>query len=123
MFEQRKTACGILCLVVSLMIVLIPAISLPSPKAPDPYQASAGPARFPRRAWPAGTISVNDADAETLTEINGIGETIAAMIIMEREKNGPFFYPEDLLAVRGIGNKKLQQIWPMLDIPAEQGEQ
>ena len=56
---------------------------------------------------PDGPVSVNDADMEDLISLYGIGETLAAMIIEERELNGPFRYPEDLTAVRGIGVKKV----------------
>ena len=56
---------------------------------------------------PDGTVSINEADAEELTALYGIGETLAAMIVEERETNGPFRYPEDLTAVKGIGIKKM----------------
>ena len=58
-------------------------------------------------AMPDGTVSINDADAEELTLLYGVGETLASMIIDEREMNGPFRYPEDLTAVKGIGIKKM----------------
>ena len=57
---------------------------------------------------PDGTISVNTADQDELTELYGIGETLAAMIMDERIKNGDYRYPEDLTAVKGIGMKKLE---------------
>ena len=41
---------------------------------------------------------------------------LAALIIAERERGGPFSYPEDLLSVRGIGAKKLESIREMLDL-------
>ena len=56
---------------------------------------------------PDGIVSVNDADEEELTALYGIGETLAALIVEEREKNGRFWYPEDMTAVRGIGIKKM----------------
>ena len=58
-------------------------------------------------SMPDGTVSINEADAEELTALYGIGETLASMIIDERETNGPFRYPEDLTAVKGIGIKKM----------------
>ena len=67
--------------------------------------------RFINRAEsPDGWLNVNDAEAEDLIQLKGIGETIAANLISEREKNGSFYYPEDLLAVKGIGTAKLEQI-------------
>ena len=57
-----------------------------------------------------GTISVNFADAEELTAIRGIGPVLAERIISERSENGLFCYPEDLLAVQGIGERKLKDM-------------
>lgn len=66
---------------------------------------------------PDGMIDINAADAEELTVLPGIGETIASRIVEEREKNGPFHYPEDLLTVSGIGENKLSGMLPLLLIP------
>lgn len=63
-----------------------------------------------------GMISVNTADAEELTEIPGVGETISSLIIAEREKNGPFFYPEDLIAVHGIGPVTISKIRDLINL-------
>jgi competence protein ComEA len=52
-------------------------------------------------------ISINEADETELTELHGIGETLAALIVEERNQNGRFWYPEDITAVKGIGIKKL----------------
>jgi len=57
--------------------------------------------------WPQGTVDVNTATRETLLMLNGIGPTLADAVVAEREANGLFDYPEDLLAVKGIGEKKL----------------
>ena len=75
-------------------------------------------------APPDGTVRINEADAEELQQLPGIGETIAQAIIDEREAHGPFRYPEDLMAVRGIGESKYEQIRPWLDysIPTTEGE-
>ena len=66
---------------------------------------------------PHGVVDVNTADEEELRELYGIGETLAAAIISEREARGAFHYPEDLIAVRGIGAKTLAKFYDMLDFP------
>lgn len=54
----------------------------------------------------AGPVNVNSADAETLArELTGIGPALAEAIIREREQNGVFSSPEDLMRVRGVGDR------------------
>ena len=86
----------------------------------DAYKASGRALVFPDEMLPSGMISVNTADLYELTELAGVGESIGQAIIDERESGGYFYYPEDLLAVRGIGEKTLENIRDMLDmtIPA-----
>ncbi|MGL1934059.1 MAG: ComEA family DNA-binding protein [Fibrobacterales bacterium] len=55
-------------------------------------------------------IQVNSATALTLTELPGVGPKLAQHIISYREENGDFESAEDLLEVKGIGNKKLQRL-------------
>ena len=55
-------------------------------------------------------INVNRADAETLTRIDGIGETLAARIVAYREEYGAFVSLDELLKVDGIGTKKLEKM-------------
>lgn len=62
-----------------------------------------------------GMVAINTADADELTVLPGIGETLAQQILDERAAHGLFFYPEDLLCVRGIGAKKLQGMLDYLD--------
>lgn len=59
-------------------------------------------------------IDVNRADVALLVTLPGIGEKLAQAIVDEREANGPFRYPEDLMAVSGIGEKKLEAIRDMI---------
>lgn len=61
-------------------------------------------------AVPADPININTADAASLQMLPGIGETRARDIIADREANGPFASPEDLIRVRGIGEATLQAL-------------
>lgn len=63
-----------------------------------------------------GTVKVNSADADELDSLPGVGESIALAILEERLLNGPFFYPEDMMHVRGIGEKKLEEMRDLLDL-------
>ena len=55
-------------------------------------------------------VNLNTATAEELQTLNGVGEATARAIIEDREQNGPFATPEDLMRVSGIGEKKFAKI-------------
>lgn len=55
-------------------------------------------------------VNINTATKEELAKINGIGESTALKIIEYRESNGKFEKVEDLKNVKGIGDKKYEQI-------------
>jgi competence protein ComEA len=63
----------------------------------------------PRVSTVASTININTASVEALAELNGVGEKKAADIIAYREANGKFVKVEDLLNVKGIGEKTLEK--------------
>ncbi|MBQ7304917.1 MAG: ComEA family DNA-binding protein [Clostridia bacterium] len=66
-----------------------------------------------------GAIPVNSADLDLLDELPGVGEATAEAIVQERTQNGAFFYPEDLMHVKGIGESKLEDMRDMLDLTEE----
>ncbi len=55
-------------------------------------------------------VNINTATSEELQVLSGVGEATAAAIIREREANGPFAVPEDLMRVSGIGEKKFAKV-------------
>jgi competence protein ComEA len=58
----------------------------------------------------AGPVNINTADAKTLArELQGVGAAKAEAIVMHREKNGPFKSAEDLVKVKGLGKKLVEQ--------------
>ena len=60
------------------------------------------------------TVDINEADANELAQLPGLGPTIAARIIAHRDAHGPFPSPEALLAVPGIGEATLAAMRPHL---------
>lgn len=64
-----------------------------------------------------GTIAVNRASSEELDQLPGVGPAIAQRIIDERNQNGAFHYPEDLLSVQGIGEKTLEKLKDQILLP------
>jgi len=55
-------------------------------------------------------ININSASYEQLCAIPGIGPTIAQRIIEYIKSNGSIKNPQDLLKIKGIGEKKLETI-------------
>ena len=75
--------------------------------------AAAGHAK---KTPPANPVDVNTATAAQLAQIPGIGPGTARAIIQFREKSGPFQRLEDLLAIRGITERKLALIKPHVTV-------
>ncbi|MEW6593940.1 MAG: helix-hairpin-helix domain-containing protein [Thermodesulfobacteriota bacterium] len=59
-------------------------------------------------------IPINRADREALIALDGVGPVLAGRIIEWRGAHGRFRNSDDLLAVRGIGPKKLAKILPQI---------
>lgn len=61
-------------------------------------------------AFAADRINLNTASAEELELLNGVGPATAAAIVEYREANGGFSTVEDIVNVKGIGDKKAAQL-------------
>ena len=61
-------------------------------------------------------MDVNRAGIPELSGLPGISDPIAREIARERAERGRFRRPEDLLAVRGIKEKRLKKILPFIAI-------
>ena len=57
-------------------------------------------------------VDLNRATVSELTRLPGVGEAIAKRIVDFREQHGPFKRVEDLMKVKGIGEKSLEKIRP-----------
>lgn len=57
----------------------------------------------------AGPVNVNTADAETIAaELQGVGLSRAQAIVEYRTANGPFKSADQLIEVKGIGERTLE---------------
>ncbi|NOY44729.1 MAG: helix-hairpin-helix domain-containing protein [Deltaproteobacteria bacterium] len=61
-------------------------------------------------------IDLNTASVEQLMGLKGVGEVTARAIVDYREQNGPFRSVDDLVRVRGIGEKKLEALRPFVKV-------
>lgn len=58
-------------------------------------------------AFAADKININTASADELQLLNGVGPSTANAIVQYREQNGAFASVEDLVNVKGVGEKKV----------------
>jgi comEA protein len=61
-------------------------------------------------------ININTASKKDLVELPGIGETMAARIILFREEKGSFKSLAELKKVKGVGDKKFDRLKDFIKI-------
>ena len=89
--------------------------------------ASAAPARAPRPAKVADagaeaktTVDINAADSVKLTELPGIGPALAQRIVEYRKEHGPFKSVDELVNVRGVGDRLLARLRERITIGSKE---
>jgi len=65
---------------------------------------------------PTGKVNINTATIEQLTTLPGVGPRLAARIVEYRQKSGAFKNPQELINVRGIGEKSYAKLEPWLTL-------
>ncbi|HZI89067.1 MAG TPA: helix-hairpin-helix domain-containing protein [Candidatus Polarisedimenticolia bacterium] len=97
------------------------------PDTPPPSDSSAArdvPPLRARRHTPdarVGRIDPSRAPVSELVRLPGIGPSLAARIVADRDQHGAFKTPEALMRVRGIGPKTLDRIRAFLSFPGADG--
>ena len=81
-----------------------------NPRTPPAAKASA-----------AGLVNLNTASASQLEGLPGIGKSTAERILEYREKSGGFKKVEDLMNVRGIGEKSFLKLKPLITVTSTKG--
>jgi competence protein ComEA len=74
--------------------------------APAPASRTSRAVRFP--------LDLNQARLEELMELPGIGEKLAKRVVEYRKTHGGFRSVEDLRKVRGIGEKRMERLRPLV---------
>lgn len=65
---------------------------------------------------PAGPVNINTANAEELQQVPGIGPATSQKILQMRKSYGAFKSVDDLLAIRGLGQKRLDKMRTYLTV-------
>ena len=67
-------------------------------------------------ATPSSPVNINTATQAQIEALPGIGPKVAQRIIEYRQKNGQFKKVEDLMNVKGIGEKSFLKLKPYLTV-------
>jgi competence protein ComEA len=98
----------------------LPALVVVSLLAASPHAAAAQTAsRTSAKAASVGIVNINTASATELEALPGVGAKTAARIVDYRQKNGPFKKVEELMNVRGVGEKNFLRLKPQISIAAK----
>ncbi|MHB1013122.1 MAG: ComEA family DNA-binding protein [Desulfobacteria bacterium] len=87
------------------------AVAVPSAESPR-----SGPLTIRQKYLLGKRVDINTASLREISELPGISDRIAAAVVEERDRIGRFRSPADLLGVKGIKGKRLQEILPFLSI-------
>ena len=96
-------------LAAALALGLWTAHLVPAPPSRVLSRPAGAPLTLPSPALPQGAVAVNEAGADELDALPGVEADHRPAHRLRNVKNGPFFFPEDLLNVKGIGEKDAGQ--------------
>ena len=101
----------------------LPAIAIVSLLGAAPHASAAQTvSRASAKSAPAvGVVNINTASASDLEALPGIGAKTAARIVEYRQKNGPFKKIEELMNVRGVGEKNFLKLKPQIAVAKTEG--
>src|ERR687895_1465649 len=90
----------------SLMALLVALVCIAGPAAAQQ------PPRAAKMAAPVPTeiVNLNSATATQIATLPGIGQKTAELVVQYRQKNGPFKKIEEIMNVRGVGEKSFLRI-------------
>ena len=67
-------------------------------------------------------VNLNSATAAQIASLPGIGPKTAELVVQYRQKNGPFKKIEEIMNVRGVGEKSFLKIKDRLTVAAAKPE-
>jgi competence protein ComEA len=101
----------------ALSLVLFSCVFCAVPSATLAQGAqSKGAARSTTVKPSTAIVNLNTASVTDLEGLPGIGAKTAARIVEYRQKNGPFKKVEELMNVRGVGEKNFVKLKPQITV-------
>ena len=100
----------------ALTLAIVAAAIAVSPIGASAQDKPASSKAAARPAASTAPVNINTASAAEFEELPGIGAAMAARIVEYRQKNGPFKKIEDLMNVRGLGEKNFLKLKPQLTL-------
>ena len=104
------THTGLVVALASWMLLAPPTAMAQSSKASDAPAA--------KTAAAGAVVNLNTASAAQLESLPGIGARTAARIVEYRQKNGAFKKVEELMNVKGIGEKSFLKLKSRITVAA-----
>ena len=105
------------------MFTVILFVATLTSAAPGAIATAAQEGSRPAAGAPAAApVNLNTATVAQLESMPGIGKATAERIVEYRQKNGNFKKAEDLMNIRGIGEKSFLTLKPLVTVAAVKGE-
>ena len=82
----------------------------------SPVATQEKPARKPAVATAASPVNLNTATAAQIATLPGVGQKAAERIVEYRQKNGGFKKIEELMNVKGIGEKSFLKLKALITV-------
>ena len=102
-----------------LAIVIVTVLGVVQPSLASEQAAKTASAAAATKASAATPVNLNSASVAQLQTLPGIGASTAQRIVEYRQKNGSFKKIEELMNVKGIGEKSFLKLKPLITVSAD----
>jgi|RhiMetdeSRZDD1v2_1073273.scaffolds.fasta_scaffold3392931_1 competence protein ComEA len=105
-----------LCVASAIALVFVLTGPSGNPLAQSSSQSQSSQSSSPAQPSAAAPLNLNTATVTELAKLPGIGPAVAARIVEHRQKNGGFKKIEELMNVKGIGEKTFLKLKSLVTV-------